>query len=107
MIKLGLFFIIYQLFLFILSYIIFRPIFVLTEIVVPYGIHPIDICYNSNLWNFIKLSFVFCYIFTIIVLSLKLLMFYIKFKYRTLIKSDSLVKYNNKLISLLIGYDAD
>ena len=107
MIKLGLFFIIYQLFLFILSYIIFRPIFVLTEIVVPYGIHPIDICYNSNLWNFIKLSFVFCYIFTIIVLSLKLLMFYIKFKYRTLIKSNSLVKYNNKLISLLIGYDAD
>lgn len=107
MIKLGLFFIIYQLFLFILSYIIFRPIFVLTEIVVPYGIHPIDICYNSNLWNFIKLSFVFCYIFTIIVLSLKLLMFYIKFKYRALIKSDSLVKYNNKLISLLIGYDAD
>ncbi len=107
MIKLGLFFIIYQLFLFILSYIIFRPIFVLTEVVVPYGIHPIDICYNSNLWNFIKLSFVFCYIFTIIVLSLKLLMFYIKFKYRTLIKSDSLVKYNNKLISLLIGYDAD
>lgn len=105
MIKLGLLIIIYLLFISLFSYIVFKPIFTITEFVVPYGLHPIDICYNSNLWNFIKLSFIFCYVFTQLILLLKVLIFLLNNKNNTLAKTSYSLKPANNLIILLIGYD--
>ena len=39
---------------------IFRPIYVASEVIIPYGIHPFDICTkNPELWEIIKITYVF------------------------------------------------
>ena len=43
----------------------FLPIYKAEEIIISYGIHPFDICYdNPTIWNYIKISFMFFYIFS-------------------------------------------
>ena len=50
-------------FLFVFNFIsfkIFSPIYTATEIIIPYGIHPFDICSkNPELWNIIKTTYIF------------------------------------------------
>lgn len=47
------------------AYKIFNPIFFADEIVIPYGIHIFDICFdNPLLWKYIKISFILTYIFS-------------------------------------------
>ena len=50
-------------FLFVFSFIsfkIFNPIYTATEIIIPYGIHPFDICSkNPQLWDIIKITYIF------------------------------------------------
>ena len=39
---------------------IFRPIYEASEVIIPYGIHPFDICTkNPELWEIIKITYVF------------------------------------------------
>ena len=43
-----------------ISFKIFSPIYTATEIIIPYGIHPFDICSkNPELWNIIKTTYIF------------------------------------------------
>ncbi len=44
---------------------IFHPIYIAEEIIIPYGIHPFDICSkNPDLWHIIKTTFIFISIFS-------------------------------------------
>lgn len=44
---------------------IFYPIYIAEEIIIPYGIHPFDICSkNPDLWQIIKTTFIFTSIFS-------------------------------------------
>lgn len=44
---------------------IFYPIYIAKEVIISYGIHPFDICEkNLELWNFIKLSYIFVALFS-------------------------------------------
>ena len=44
---------------------LFYPIYVSEEIIITYGINPFDICSNNlQLWNIIKLSYIFVFIFS-------------------------------------------
>lgn len=48
----------------------FYPIYTSTEVIIPYGLHPFDICSaNPELWNAIKLLYIFTFIFSNFVIS--------------------------------------
>lgn len=43
-----------------INYKIFYPIYTATEVIIPYGIHPFDICSkNPDLWKIIKITYIF------------------------------------------------
>ena len=43
-----------------INYKIFYPIYTATEVIIPYGIHPFDICSkNPELWKIIKITYIF------------------------------------------------
>lgn len=49
---------------------IFYPIYVAKEVIIPYAIHPFDICSkNPELWQFIKLTYIFTFIFSNFIIS--------------------------------------
>ncbi len=49
---------------------VFYPIFVSDEIIITYGLHPFNICLkNPLLWKYIKIVFVFTYIFSSFIFS--------------------------------------
>ena len=44
--------------------------FTSSEIIIPYGIHPFDICHdNPELWNIIKITYIFTFIFSNLIIS--------------------------------------
>ena len=48
----------------------FYPIYTSEEIIIPYGIHPFDICSkNPQLWKYIKITYIFVFIFSNFVIS--------------------------------------
>ena len=48
----------------------FYPIYISEEIIITYSIHPFDICSdNPKLWHFIKISYIFVYIFSYFIIS--------------------------------------
>lgn len=48
----------------------FTPIYTATEIIIPYGIHPFDICTkNPKLWDTIKQIYLFTFIFSNFIIS--------------------------------------
>lgn len=52
------------------GYHIFSPILFSSSIIITYGIHPFDICIkNPELWQIIKILFIFTYIFSSLILS--------------------------------------
>lgn len=56
-----------------ISFSIFYPIYISDEIIITYGIHPFDICTeNPLLWKYIKIVFIFTYIFSNIIFSILL-----------------------------------
>ena len=64
-IKRFIFTIIYLTLISICFYQLFFPIYQATEIVVSFGLHPSDICYDNPLfWKYLKISFIFFYIFS-------------------------------------------
>ena len=49
---------------------IFYPIFISDEIIITYGVHPFNICLkNSLLWKYIKIVFIFTYVFSNFIFS--------------------------------------
>lgn len=86
---------------------LFYPIFISNEIIITYGIHPFDICSkNPLLWKYIKILFIFNYIFSnIIILNI----IYNKFLFKLFSKKNiqkSSIKNNSKnTLNLLIGKD--
>ena len=102
------------------AYKLFYLIFYAKELIIPFGIHPFDICFDQPiLWKYIKFSFILSYIFSNIILInifcsrfnfIKIVPIKIKDKSFT---SNSIASKNEKYSSdisssnfnLLIGYN--
>ena len=86
------------------AYQIFLPIYKAEELILSYGIHPFDICYsNPTLWNYIKISYIFFYIFSNYILISAIIS-----RYKLFLKNTFPTLNNEKSISsldLLIGSD--
>lgn len=100
----------------IISTITFSPIFTATEIIIPYGIHPFDICSNNpELWNIIKTTYIFTFIFSNLIISnfiytriiLKLIDFIKSYKNTSVTKENQIShpKNSENSLNLLIGLD--
>ncbi len=100
----------------IISTITFYPIFTATEIIIPYGIHPFDICSNNpELWNIIKTTYIFTFIFSNLIISnfiytriiLKLIDFIKSYKNTSVTKENQIShpKNSENSLNLLIGLD--
>lgn len=75
----------------IIGYKFFSNIFYANSVIIPYGIHPFDICIkNPDLWKYIKFTFVFTYVFSSFIISNS---FY-------LILKDSLKRLKNNLCNV-------
>lgn len=49
---------------------LFYSLFNAKEVIISYGIHPFDICsQNPQLWSLIKISYIVCFVFSILVVS--------------------------------------
>lgn len=94
---------------------LFYPIYVSDEIIIPYGIHPFDICSrNPTLWKYIKITFIISFLIANNVFSnfiyIRILS---KFKFfKPLSKNlntKNIIKYDNSSnsLSLLIGKNND
>ena len=52
------------------GYKFFYSIFIANSVIIPYGIHPFDICIkNPDLWIYIKLAFIITYVFSSFIIS--------------------------------------
>ncbi len=48
----------------------FYPLYIADEVIIPYAIHPFDICSkNPDLWHYIKVTYIFTFIFSNLVFS--------------------------------------
>ena len=89
----------------------FLPIFTSSEVIIPYAINPFDICSkNPVLWKYIKIAFVFTYLFSNFILSnLFFNRFFKKFisKKLEINKTPNILvkKHKNSDLKLLIGQD--
>lgn len=87
---------------------IFYPIFISDEIIITYGIHPFDICSkNPILWSYIKITFIFTYIFSNLIFSIFLFNNFFT-KFLLIHKKTNNKNSKNNIISnlnLLIGKD--
>ena len=86
-------------FLFILClicFIFFKPIYLSNSIIIPYSLHPYDICITKpDLWRIIKICFIIFYIISSIIYSNFL---YSLFFRKYLINKEKIDKKNNNLI---------
>lgn len=97
---------------------LFYPLYIADEVIIPYAIHPFDICSkNPDLWNYIKVTYIFTFIFSNLVFSNFI---YTRF-FKKIFKTDCIsnVKNHKKILSsslsnnsnpsklnLLIGFDS-
>lgn len=52
------------------TFYLFSPLFWAKEVIITYGFHPFDICSeNPQLWHFIKISYLICFIFSSLSIS--------------------------------------
>lgn len=88
---------------------IFYPIYYSNEIIITYGIHPFDICSkNPVLWKYIKITFIFTYIFSNIIFSYFLFNKFFVRIFSKKLKNININKKNNYINSkfnLIIGKD--
>ena len=100
--------------LFSLSHVfIFHSIFSAKELIISYGVHPFDICSkNPELWKGLKLTYLFCFLFSYLVLAhsiyTRILMKFSFFSCKTTNvsqKNDIFIPQKDDL-SLLIGLDS-
>lgn len=102
---------------FFISFKTFYPIYSANEIIITYGFHPFDICSkNPNLWNLIKITYIFTSIFSFFVFySLVYTRFlenlissiFIKSHKNTKLKVNDKTQINKSNLYLLIGYDKE
>ena len=93
----------------------FYPIFIAKEVIITYGIHPFDICSkNPELWNIIKNTYVFTFIFSNFIISnflySRILCKFKFFKPKKKIPKNNSTKIPenfNKNLNLLIGFDEE
>lgn len=93
---------------------LFYQLYIAEEVIIPYGIHPFDICSkNSDLWNIIKKVYIFTFIFSNIVFTTSIYnRFLVKFKFfksnnisNQVEFSKDISKVSSSDLSLLIGFD--
>lgn len=94
-----------------IAFYLFYPIYFSNEIIINYGIHPFDICSeNPELWKYIKIIFIFTYIFANIIFSNflfnKFLFNYFSNKIKKK-KNENKIKINSSNLNLLIGKNYD
>lgn len=101
---------IFVLLLSICSYQFFCPIYLADEIIVSFGLHPSDICYdNPILWKYLKTSFIFFYLFSNVVILNSLISRFNIFKGSEKLSNNSRINLennsnrNNSSLQLLIG----
>ena len=83
----------------------FLPIYMSDEIIVSFGLTPFDICYNNpTLWKYIKISFIFFYIFSNYIIIHSIISRFHIFEKVTTQTSTSITK-NDSSLQLLIGKD--
>ena len=95
------------------AYNIFFLIYTSNEIIITFSLNPFDICYNNPaLWNFIKISFIFFYIFSnIILINIFITRFNLyqekcpKNNIKYLNNEQENSRENNYKLNLLIGHD--
>ena len=85
---------------------IFLPIYNAEEIIISFGLRPFDICYdNPILWKYIKISFIFFYIFSNYIIINSIISRFNLFP-KCVAKDDSPnLETNNSSLHLLIGKD--
>ena len=85
----------------------FYPIFISEEIIITYGIHPFDICSkNPILWKYIKIAFIFTYVFSNIIFSNFIFNLFLHFSFFKNKKKKNNIKNinpNYSDLNLLIG----
>lgn len=92
---------------------LFYPIYISQEVIITYGIHPFDICSkNSELWKYIKITYIITFIFSNIIINNFLYSKISKLINSKLLKSKrkkdkktNSIKFDSSKLSLLIGYD--
>lgn len=99
---------------FFISLKIFYPIYISNEIIITYGFHPFDICSkNPDLWNLIKITYIFISIFSFFVfyslvytsfLESLISSIFIKSNKNTKLKVNDKNQINKSNLYLLIGY---
>ena len=101
---------IFVLLLSICSYQFFCPIYLADEIIVSFGLHPSDICYdNPILWKYLKTSFIFFYLFSNVVILNSLISRFNIFKGSEKLSNNSRINLennsnrNSSSLQLLIG----
>lgn len=79
-----------------IGFILFKPIYLSNSIIIPYSLHPYDICITKpDLWRIIKIWFIIFYIISSIIYSNFL---YSLFFRKYLINKEKIDKKNNNLI---------
>lgn len=97
---------------------LFYPLYIAQEVIIPYGIHPFDICSkNPELWKIIKILYIITFIFANLVFSNSL---YKRFLHKfQIINSNkksacnhlsnnnfnSMLNFSNNELKILVGYD--
>lgn len=106
------FFVIYfSLFLCMIGYIVFKPIYISSSIMIPYSLHPYDICItNPHLWKSIKFYFVIFYLLSAFICSNSLYSLIFRNKFNDKLVNKTTVKptskfTNNKDLSIIAGKD--
>ena len=106
------FFVMYfSVFLCILGYIIFKPIYISSSIIIPYSLHPYDICItNPSLWKYIKFYFVIFYLLSAFICSNSIYSLIFRNKFNDKFVNKNAVKSiskstNSKDLSIIAGKD--
>ncbi len=107
-IKRFIFILIFLLLITFYSYKFFLPLYQAEEVIISFGIHPSDICYdNPVLWNYFKISFIFIFPFSNFIIINSLIL-----RFRIFERNVSSQKYNapssllkQSDLQLLIGKD--
>lgn len=106
------FFVMYfSIFLCIIGYILFKPIYISSSIMIPYSLHPYDICItNPSLWKYIKFYFVIFYLLSAFICSNSIYSLIFRNKFNDKFVNKNAVKSiskstNSKDLSIIAGKD--
>lgn len=106
------FFVMYfSIFLCIIGYILFKPIYISSSVMIPYSLRPYDICItNPDLWKSIKFYFVIFYLLSAFICSNSLYSLIFRNKFNNKLVNKTTINptskhTNNKGLSIIAGSD--